>query len=233
MDDTLSPVAIPNPEDPEKNKGKGPVINNWHINGGLLAIQTWLKENSPNWITVHEPTVDGVHRYFRMSYAFSDFNDFTAKYKTLVDLSPNLSWDDFDADEKPRWEVSSSGFKRIVRFSESRDLVAASLDWAVDGIYKDLYNAQNLAGLVGKENIWSFANYRLTIGDQSYEELKHYDRSRPDGEKFGKIVVVESATLSLAASFTNTGLLVGIVLSILIIAALGVFLLARKKKARL
>ena len=230
MDDTLSAQAIPNPEDPQGTKGKGAVVNNWHINGGLIAIQTWLQENAPSWMKVEPVAVDGVHRYFRMSYDFSSFDDFLTKYQTLVNLSPNVSWNDFDADEKPQWKVETSGFTRTITFTESRDIVLASLDWAVDGIYNDLYNVQNLAGFVGKSDIWTLANYRVSLGDQSYEELRIYDETRPDGENRGKIVFVESASFTVSASFMNTVLLIIVIAAVVVLVAVALFFLLRKKK---
>ncbi len=233
MDDTLSDEPIPNPEDPEGTKGKGPVINDWHIDGGLMAIQTWLEQNAPTWMRIEEVSVEGVHRRFRMSYDFSSFDDFLAKYETLVNLSPNLSWGDFDAAEKPRWIVETSGFDRTVTFTESRDIVLASLDWAVDGIYNDLYNVQNLAGYVGKADIWALANYRVTLGDETYEELRHYDETRPDGDHMGKVVFVESQLFSLSGEYRNTGLIIGViaVAAVVVAAAVVVVLLLRKKKS--
>ena len=230
MDDTLSAQPIRNPEDPEGTKGKGPVVNDWHIDGGLMAIQTWLEENAPSWMKVEPVAVDGVHRYFRMSYDFSSFDDFLAKYRMLVDLSPNLSWDDFDADEKPRWIVETSGFNRTITFTESRDIVLASLDWAVDGIYNDLYNVQNLAGYVGKADIWQLANYRVTLGDQTYEELRQYDKTRPDGDHMGKVVFVESASFSVSDTFMNTVLLVIVIAAVVVVVAGVVLLLVFRKK---
>ena len=231
MDDTLSSGPIPNPEDPEATKGKGPVINDWHIDGGLMNIQTWLEQNSPSWMRIEAVSVDGVHRRFRMSYDFSSFDDFLAKYETLVNLSPNLSWNDFDAAEKPRWQTSTSGFDRTVTFTESRDIVLASLDWAADGIYNDLYNVQSLAGYVGKADIWALANYRVAIGDDAYEELRHYDKTRPDGEHLGKVVFVESQIFSLSGESRNTGLIIAVIAIAGAVVAAVVTLLLRKKKS--
>lgn len=231
MDDKLSAQAIPNPEDPNGTKGKGAVVNDWHINGGLDAIQTWLEENSPEWMTIEPVSTDGYHRYFKMSYSFKDFDDFIAKYEELVNMSPTMSWSDFDEDEKPVWKVETNGLKKNVTFTESFALIAASLDWAVDGIYNDLYNAQSLAGWVGKPDIWAIANYTLEINGETYEEFRRYDTSRPDGENMGKIVFVESEKFTLGAEFSNSGLLVIIVLGAVVVIAAAGFIVLKKKKA--
>ncbi|TVP86977.1 MAG: hypothetical protein EA375_00025 [Acholeplasmataceae bacterium] len=201
MDDTLSVDPIPNPEDPDGTKGKGAVINNKHITGGLMAIQTWLEENAPSWMTIEPVEVDGIHRYFKMSYSFDDFEDFMAKYEELVNMSPTMSWDDFDADELPSWTVVTEGNQKIVTYTESHVILLASLDWAVDGIWNDLYDADDLAGWVDKVDIWALANYTVTIGEAVYEELRYYDEDRPDGENFGKIVFVESEDFELESAF--------------------------------
>ena len=139
MDDTLSTTPITNPDDPAGTEGKGAVLNDKHIDGGVIAIQTWLEENAPDFITVHDAKVEGYHRIFTMSYEFKDFDDFLTKYQTLVNLSPTLSWDDFDASELPTLVVSG-GFTKTLTFKESKAIVDASLDWAIDGIWNSIYN---------------------------------------------------------------------------------------------
>lgn len=206
MDDTLSEDPIPNPEDPEGTKGKGAVVNDWHIDGGLGAIQTWLEENAPTWMTIEEVEIDGVHRIFKMSYDFNSFDDFLEKYEELVNMSPTMSWEDFAEDELPTWTVETEGDEKIATYTESFVILQASLDWAVDGIWNDIYNEQNLAGYVDKASIWEIANYRLTINEESYEELSHYDEERPDGEFFGKIVFVESEDFELSGAFESATL---------------------------
>ena len=208
MDDTLSVEPIPNPEDPEATKGKGAVINDKHITGGLMAIQTWLEENAPSWMTIEPVEVDGIHRFFKLSYSFVDFDDFLAKYEELVNMSPTMSWDDFDANELPQWNVVTVDGNKTVTYTESKVILEASLDWAVDGIWNDIYDADDLTGWVGKADIWALANYTLTIGDEVFEELRYYDEERPDGDNFGKIVFVESEDFDLEAVFEG-GVLAG------------------------
>jgi hypothetical protein len=206
MDDTLSEEPIPNPEDPEGTKGKGPVVNDWHIDGGLNAIQTYLEENAPSWMTIEEVEVDGVHRFFKMTYAFNSFDDFLSKYEELVNMSPTMSWEDFAEDELPTWTTTTEGNTKTATYTESLVILQASLDWAVDGIWNNLYNEQNLAGYVDKASIWEIANYTLTVSDENYEELRHYDEEREDGEFLGKIVFVESADFELSGDFETATL---------------------------
>ncbi len=101
----------------------------------------------------------------------------------------------------------------------------------MDGIYSDLHNVQNLAGYVGKADIWTLANYRVTIGDNTYEELRHYDETRPDGEHLGKIVFVESQLFSLSGEYRNTGLVIAAIAVVGAIVAGIVVLLVRKRKS--
>ncbi|MBE0700077.1 MAG: hypothetical protein IH571_00155 [Acholeplasmataceae bacterium] len=232
MDDTLSTDPIINPDDPDEDEGKGYVINDKHITGGLPAIQTWLDENAPTFITVHDMTTDGYMRYFSFSFNFDDFDDFLDKMEQLVNLSPTMTWDDFDADEKPTFTVTGGLTKKAV-FTESKNIVEASMDWAIDGIYNDIYDADDLTGWVGKADISVLANYTLMMGEQTFEELRHYDAEALDGDtNTGKIIFVESADFTLEAEFTNVGLLIGIIAGAVVVAGglgfLGFKLLKKK-----
>ncbi|NLD25811.1 MAG: hypothetical protein GX661_00450, partial [Acholeplasmataceae bacterium] len=210
MDDTLSTEPITNPDDPDGTEGKGAVLNDKHITGGIPAIQTWLEENAPDFITVEPMKTEGYHRYFTLSYTFENFDDFLTKYKTLVNLSPNMKWDDFDETELPTF--TSEGFiKKKVTFKESNAIVNASLDWAIDGIYNDIYDPSDLIGYVEKANISVLANYTITIGGEKYEELQHFDPEAPDEEYTGKVVYVTSDNFTLEAEVMQTGALVGVI----------------------
>ncbi|MDD3122605.1 MAG: hypothetical protein PHC62_03695 [Candidatus Izemoplasmatales bacterium] len=227
MDDTLSDTPIINPDDPDQTEGKGAVINNKHIEGGLPAIQTWLQENAPSFITVEEMTVDGYHRYFTLSYTFTDFDDFLAKYAELVNLSPNLSWDDFDATEKPTWTCEGS----TCTFAESKAIVDASLDWAIDGVWNDIYVADDLAGYVTKDSITVLANYKVVMADQMYEELQHFDSEAVDGDSTGAMAYVTSDNFSLTAKYpTNSTLIIVIIAAVVVIGGGAAALILSKKK---
>jgi hypothetical protein len=229
MDDLLSTTPITNPDDPDGTEGKGAVLNDKHVDGGVIAIQAWLEANAPSFMTVHDPEVDGYHRYFKMSFDFSSFDDFLDKYEQLVNLSPNLSWSDFDADEKPTLEVTG-GLTRTLTFKESRAIVEASLDWAIDGIWNDIYDEADLAGFVTKADISALANYTVTIGDGEYEELRHYDPNAVDGDGTGKVIFVENDSFTVVGQATNVGLLVGIIVGAVAVIAGGVFLVLKLKK---
>lgn len=229
MDDTLSATPITNPDDPAGTEGKGAVINNQHITGGLIAIQTWLEENAPDFITVHAAKVEGYHRIFTMSFDFKNFDDFLDKYEQLVNLSPNMSWDDFDEDEYPTLEITG-GFKKTLTFKESKAIVQASLDWAIDGIYNSIYDAANLAGFVGKADISVLANYKVTINEGSFEELRFYDPTAADGAGTGKVIFVVSENFTATGEFVNTGLIVGLVVGVVAVAGAGAFVFLKLKK---
>ena len=232
-DEDLSNEPIKNPEDPEGTKGKGAVINNPHVDGGVIAIQDWLETNAPKFMTVEDMKTEGLYRIFTLTYEFKNFDDFLNKYEQLVNLSPTLNWSDFE-DSKPTFE--SKGFlTKEVKFTETKELVAASMDWAIDGIYNNIWNAATLEGFgVTKNDIAVFANYKLKVGDGYYEELQHYDETVPDGENLGKMVYVTSLDFSVTGSETNkTGialLVVGIVIVVVAVGA-GVFFVLKKKKA--
>ncbi|MBN2696285.1 MAG: hypothetical protein JXR38_01935, partial [Bacilli bacterium] len=219
-----------NPDDPDQTEGKGAVINNKHITGGLPAIQTWLQANAPTFVTVEPMTTDGYHRYFTLSYDFEDFDDFLAKYEQLVDLSPTLDWDDFDASEKPSWTCDGA----TCTFFETKDILNASMDWAVDGIWTDIYDAADLAGYVEKANISVLANYTLTVGEETYEELQYFDEDAVDGEGTGKMAYVVSPSFTLADDFPMSGwALAGIIGGAVVIvagAAVAAVLFLGKKK---
>ena len=230
MDDTLSETPIPNPDDPEGVEDKGAVVNNKHITGGIVEIQTWLEENAPEFITVEPMRVEGYHRFFTLTYAFKDFEDFLAKYKTLVDLSPSMSWDDFDDTEKPSWTVSGN---KVV-FKESKAIFEASIDWAIDGVYNSIYDAADLAGFVGKADISVFANYKVMLGDGSYEELQHFDPEAVDGEGTGKMIFITSEDFAAEGVFPakKTALIIAAIAGAVVVIA-GVtlaFVFLKKKK---
>lgn len=234
MDDTLASEPIPNPEDPEGTKGKGPVINNQHITGGLLEIQTWLKANAPEFITVKDPQVDGYHRYFIMEYSFSDFDDFIAKYKALIELSPTITWDDFDKDQLPTF-TSKGFFSKEVVFTESKEMLVATLDWAISGIWEDIYDDQGLGAWgLEKGNIYALAEYKVTIGNEKYELTSGYDADAPDGEEGnkGKIVYFAEEDLKATGKVANVTsfVLVGVAaVAVIGVAVLVPFLLKKKK----
>ncbi len=233
MDDTLSAEPIQNPDDPEGVEDKGAVLNNKHITGGIPAIQTWLEENAPDFITVAAMKTEGYHRYFTLSYTFESFDDFLDKYKTLVNLSPTLDWDSFDESELPTY--TSEGFlNKTVTFTESKTIVDASLDWAIDGIWNDIYDPADLAGFVEKANISVLANYTIIIGDSKFEELQYFDSEVADGDdNTGKVVYVTSQTFSHSNSLPQTGLLIGIIAGAAVVVAgavvLIVFLMKKKR----
>jgi hypothetical protein len=229
MDDTLSATAITNPDDPAGTEGKGAVLNDKHITGGVIAIQTWLEENAPDFITVHAAKVEGFHRIFTMSFDFDNFDDFLDKYEQLVNLSPNMSWDDFDEDEYPTLVVTG-GFTKTLTFKESKAIVQASLDWAIDGIFNSIYDAADLAGFVGKADISVLANYTVTINEGKYEELRFYDPAAVDGTGTGKVIFVVSEDFTATGQFVNTGLIVGLVLGVVAVAAGGAFVFLKLKK---
>lgn len=217
MDDTLSAVPIINPDDPDQTEGKGAVLNDKYIDGGVIAIQTWLEDNAPDFITVEAVRTEGFHRYFTMTYDFDDFDDFLDKYEQLVDLSPNMSWDDFDDDEKPTLTIEGS-FKKSLTFKESRNIVEASLDWAIDGIWNDIYDEADLAGYVTKADISVLAGYTVTIGESEVEELRYYDATAADGDtNTGKVIFVESNAFEVTGDFTNTGLIIGLSVGVVVI----------------
>lgn len=230
MDDTLSDTAITNPDDPAGTEGKGAVLNDKHITGGLLEIQEWLEENAPDFITVHEPKIENTyHRIFTMSFDFDDFDDFLDKYEQLVNLSPNMSWDDFDADELPTLE-STGGFTKTLTFKESKAIVDASLDWAIDGIFNSIYDEADLAGYVTKADISVLANYSVTINEDKVEELRHYDAAAPDGDFTGKVIFVEDESFEVTGSFFNTTLLIIVILGVAVVGVGGFFLFTKLKK---
>jgi hypothetical protein len=230
MDDTLSDDPIGNPDDPDGDEGKGAVVNDKHITGGLPAIQTWLEENAPDFITVEDSYTDGYHRYFVMSYSWTDFDDFITKYQTLVNLSPTLSWDDFDEEELPTLETSGLYTKEMT-FTESRVLVVASLDWAVDGIWNDIYDEADLAGFVTKADISVLAGYKVVINESEFEEAAYYDPDAADGDEYtGVRVFVESESFETTGEFSSTGMVIGTVVVGVLVVAGAVFAVMKFKK---
>ncbi|TVP93889.1 MAG: hypothetical protein EA374_08305 [Acholeplasmatales bacterium] len=202
MDDTLSEGPILNPEDPDQEKDYGPVLNDKHIEGGIPAIQTWLEENAPAFLTVEPMETEGVVRTFTLRFSFGSFDEFLERMQALVNLSPTLSWDDFDADELPSF-VCEGG---VCTFTESRIIVQAALDWAIDGIFNSIYDEADLAGFVSKADIAVLASYRVQVIEEVYEEMRHYDPDADDGEnpttgepRFGKVIFVESEMFELSA----------------------------------
>jgi len=227
-DDSLQTDPITNPDDPDGTEGKGAVINSIHITGGVSAIQTWLEDNAPEWMTVEDMKTEGNQRIFTLTYDFTDFDQFLARYEELVDLSPNLSWADFEANELPTFECSGFITKECT-FNESKDMVNASFDWAQDGIWEDIYDEATLAGYVTKADIAVLSDYVLEVNGEVYEELHHYDAAAVDGDGTGAVVNVESESFSLGTSFTNTTNVVIIAVVAVAVIGGGAFLLLRKK----
>lgn len=227
-DDSLQTDPITNPDDPDGTEGKGAVINSVHITGGVIAIQTWLTDNAPEWMTVEDMKTEGNQRIFTLTYDFTDFEDFLAKYEELVDLSPNLSWSDFEENEKPTF-VCEGFLTKECTFTESTDLVNATLDWAKDGIWTDIYDEATLAGYVTKEDIAVLADYTLNLNGETVEELHAYDADAVDGDGTGAVVNVTSDTFTLATSFTNITSVVIIVVAAVAVVGGGVILFLRKK----
>jgi hypothetical protein len=226
MDDTLSDEPIINPDDPDQDEDKGPVLNDKHIDGGVPAIQTWLEDNAPDFITVEEMSTEGVHRYFTMTYAWEDFEEFQSKYEQLVNLSPNMSWDDFDDQDKPSWTCDGAE----CTFTESRAILEASMDWAVDGIWNDIYDEADLAGYVTKADISVLANYVLTVDGETYEEHRYYDAEAEDGDYTGKVIFVESDSFSETGEFPMSGWAIGgiVAAAVLVVAGVVYFVVIKK-----
>ncbi|MBI9009922.1 MAG: hypothetical protein JEZ05_07815 [Tenericutes bacterium] len=231
MDDTLSTDPIINLDDPDQEEGKGAIVNDYHITGGLIAIQTWLEDNAPEFITVEDATVDGYHRYFTMTYSWDDFDDFLAKYEMLVDLSPSMDWDDFTAEERPTLTIEGL-YKKTLTFTETKIIVEASLDWAIDGIWNSIYDAADLAGFVTKADISVLSGYTVEIGDDKIEELAYYDADalEGDGVTTGVRIQVESDSFTLSSNFTNTGMIVGTIVVVVAILGAAVFFVLKAKK---
>lgn len=232
-DEDLSSNPIKNPDDPEGTEGKGAVINNPHVNGGVVAIQKWLEDNAPKFMTVEPMKTEGVQRIFTLTFKFKNFDDFLDKYEQLVNLSSTLKWSDF-ANDLPTFE--SKGFiKKKVEFHETRELVEASMDWAIEGIFNDIWQEASLAGFgLTKASIAKFASYKLTVGDETYEELQHFDPNAPDGEGTGKVVYVSSTEFSAAGTGINkteVSLLVGGIVILVAAVGVAVFFILKKKKA--
>lgn len=228
-DDTLQTDPIINPDDPDQDEGKGAVINSVHITGGVSAIQTWLEDNAPSWMTVEEMQTEGNQRIFTMTYDFESFEQFLERYEALVDLSPNMSWSDFDEAELPTFECAGFLSKECT-FTEDTDLLRASFDWAVAGIWEDIYDEASLAGYVTKDDIAVLADYTLDLNGETVEELHHYDADAPDGDDHtGVIVNVESDNFTLTTSYMNMPvLIIGIVAIVAIVGGVA-FVIFRPK----
>ena len=217
-----------NLDDPEGTEGKGAIINSIHITGGVSEIQTWLEDNSPEWMTVEEMETVENQRVFTITYDFDDFDEFLLRYEQLVDLSPNTSWDDFEENELPTFECTGFLSKECT-FTESTTLVNATFDWAVDGIWEDIYDESTLAGWVTKSDITVLADYTLDLNGEVVEELHAYDADALDGDGTGAVVNVTSDSFTLTTEFTN---IAGIaIIAVIAIAVIGgvVFIVIRKK----
>jgi len=228
MDDSLSATPIPNPDDPEGTEGKGAVLNDVQIDGGVEAIQDWFEDNAPTFLTVEAMETVGYHRYFKLSFAFADFDEFLEKYGQLVDLSPTMDWADFTDAEKPTWVCDGAA----CTFTEAKATLDASLDWAIDGIWNDIYVEGGLAGFVTKADISVLANVTVTINDvEGFAELQHFDEDAVDGAGTGAMVYVESASFAATGEFLmNPYAIGGIVAGALAVIGGAVwFFLLRKK----
>lgn len=227
-DDSLQTDPITNLDDPEGTEGKGPIINSTHVTGGVSAIQTWLEDNSPTWMTVEEMDTVGIQRIFTLTFDFEDFDQFLARYKELVDLSPTLSWSDFTAEELPTF-VCEGLYSKECTFTEDTVLVNASLDWAKAGIWEDIYLEADLAGYIGKDDIGVLADYVLDLNGETITEIHAYDADAVDGDGTGAVVNVTSDSFTLTTTYSNTPIIIVTAVVAAIVVGLGAFLVFKPK----
>ena len=102
----LSSDPIKNPDDPVADRRRS-CYNNPHVNGGVVAIQKWLEDNAPKFMTVEPMKTEGVQRIFTLTFKFKNFDDFLDKYEQLVNLSSTLKWSDF-ANDLPTLKAKDS-----------------------------------------------------------------------------------------------------------------------------
>lgn len=225
-DDSLSANPITNPDDPDGSKGNGPVLNNKHITGGVTAIQDWFEENAPSFMEVLPMRTEGLQRIFTLRMEFDSFEQFLSQYEQLVNLSPNLSWSDFTAAEKPTLaQVEVDGELRVT-FRESTEILQASFDWAIDGIYNSIFLEADLAGFLDKASITQFATYNLEIGDETLNIESVYN------ETAQQVVFIDQASFTLTGSFdvpANNTLLIALIAAGVLVVAGGLFFVFKKK----
>lgn len=232
-DDSLSETPITNPDDPDGTKGNGPVLNDKHITGGVEALQEWFETNAPEFMEVLPMETEGNQRIFTLRMTFDSFEDFLDKYEQLVNLSPNLSWDDFTEAEKPSFTTSEEDGMTYVSLTESKVLLEASFDWAIDGIFNSIFDAADLAGFVDKASITEFATYKTMLGDEALEITSEYDATVVnDNQSTGAVVFIDQDSFTLTYSYetpaNNTVLLVAIGAGVVVIAGLA-FVFMKKK----
>lgn len=232
-DESLSDTPIINPNDPDGAKGNGPVLNVQHIEGGIPAIQDWLEDNTPAFLEVLPMRTEGVQRIFTVRMTFDSFEDFLGQYEQLVDLSPNLSWSDFTAAEKPTLTtVEEDGLSKVT-LTESNVILQASFDWAIDGIYNSIFLEASLAGFVDKTSLSQFATYNLTLGEETLNIVSEYDPAVVDSNgRLGQIVYIDQASFTLTSSTElpamNTLLFVLIGAAVVAVAG-GAYFFTKKK----
>ncbi|MFA5720227.1 MAG: hypothetical protein WC939_04115 [Acholeplasmataceae bacterium] len=234
MDESLSDEDITNPDDPDGTENKGKVHNNTYIEGGVVAMQAWFEANAPKILTVEPMKTEGIYRIFTLTMKFKNFDEFVAQYKELVNLSPTITWDDFEDDDKPQFK--SSGFlTKEATFTESRAILEASMDWAADGIYNDLWKPEDLDGFgVTKADIHVFANYKLKVGNTVFEDLQRFDPDAVDGEGTGKVVYPQAPKFQTKGKAMNMPMVILLVVGGVVVlggAAAGVYFVLKKKKA--
>lgn len=209
MDDTLYDQPIPNPDDPDGTKEFGAIINSPHFPadkhpdyaaGGVAIIHQWLVDHAPNFITVHDPIIEETyHRVFKLSFTFENFDEFLVKYGQLVNLSPTIKWDDYADEEKPSFKVV--GGKTV--FYESREMFAASIDWALQGIYADIYSDDSLG--TTPADIWKINRYHVVMGSDNLLKESYYDAEyvRPQDGKIGDTMFVDDLEFTLEHEYTQ------------------------------
>ena len=155
-----------------KRDKTGNVENNQYIEGGVIALQAWFEANAPEILTVHPMETDGYYRYFTLSYTFESWQDFLAKYEILVNASPEeYTWNAFLPEQLPTMTVVG----KKVTIKDSRDVLKASLDWAVDGIYNSIYKKDVQGAANHKNAIYDLFNITMHLGTQNYELENYYD----------------------------------------------------------
>jgi len=146
--------------------------------------------------------------------------------------TPNLSWADFEENEKPTWDCEGT-INKACTFKESKVIVEASLDWAIDGIFTDIYDADDLEGYVTKADIAKLANYTLIVGDTKIEDLQTFDPTAVDDEAkgyTGKVVYVQNDEWEATDEFTNTTLIVVMIGAAVVVLGVGAFAVTRFMK---
>lgn len=209
-----------------KPDGKGNVDDNSQFfKGGFEALNKWVKANAPAGYDVN--VTDDKDKYiYTISYSFKTIDEYNEKTKKLIgdakykelSLSPATL-----TEEEAKNSEGKKGSK--LTFKESKDVLYASVAWAIEGVFnnKELFDPDpHKTGAIGLTDIYEIKSIKVKVGDteKEFDLTKDENSSLTDVELSGFV----------ASPVNNTPLYIGIGAGAVVVIVVLALVIAKKKK---